>query len=237
MASVQERREKVRDEVGILVEKDIVPKMATLFESLAEKNREDQLYVRFHGEKDVGSGIQGLGESESERKREGEAEKQGGESGIGAVGLVGKVVAQVKDEAVMVGWGTTQYTPEKVAEATKTRPPYAGEKIAATTNAVVVAEYAARKQVEARTEQEARRASHSHEIVNVEERKEQREAAAEKLMGGAEEEEQGQGEGEVGSILEAIGETIVEIGQTTKEFLLGLNPIHQKDETEFRDEI
>lgn len=136
MASVQARREKVTDEGVNLVEKDIVPKMATHFESLAEKARD--------------------GERESERKRrEGENEKAG-------------FVAQVKDKAVVVGWGTAQYTLEKVAEATKA----VADITAATTDAVVAAEekaaeYAAKKQAKALAELEAIRASHSHEIVNI----------------------------------------------------------------------
>lgn len=161
MASVQARREKVTDEGGILVEKDTVPKMATHFETLAGKTRSDQLHAPLHGEKDVSSGT--------------------GEKDVAAGGFVGKV----KDQAVVVGWGTAQYTLEKVAEATKaaagmtssvagytgekvvaakdkvagageTVVRYAGEKIAATTDAVVAAEEKAAEYA-ARKQVEARR--------------------------------------------------------------------------------
>ncbi|KAI3457153.1 hypothetical protein Pfo_013816 [Paulownia fortunei] len=141
---------------------------------------------------------------------------------------------------------------DKVAGAGKTVVGYAGEKIAAAKDAVVAteenaAEYAARKKAEAQKDLETRKASHEKgdggETIASKEQyatKEQWERPPENFLeffqGGAEEQGQQQ---EGGSILQAIGQTIVEIGQTTKELLSGQYPmqvLQQKDEAKFTEE-
>ncbi|KAL0399741.1 UNVERIFIED_CONTAM: hypothetical protein Sradi_2317400 [Sesamum radiatum] len=144
---------------------------------------------------------------------------------------------------------------DKVAGAGKSLAGYAGEKIAAAKDAVVAteesaAEYAARKKAAAEKELEAKRASHDKgdwgkTIASKERQYGGNEQWATRPTDGFEEwdregaEEQGRSSQEWGSsILHAIGETIVEIGQTAKELLVGWQPsqvLEPNDEAEYME--
>ncbi|KAL6559903.1 hypothetical protein OROGR_005020 [Orobanche gracilis] len=182
------------------------------------------------------------------------------EGGKGAAGYVGKVASGVKDQALVAGWGATQYTMEKAAEATKaaadltssvagytkdkvtgagqTVTGYAGEKLAAAKDAVVAseekaAEYAARKKAEARKDMEGKKSSHEQPDIQQHEAGGQIETPSnEYFHGGAEEGEQKPEQAAGGgTVFHAIGETIVEIGQTAKDLLVGHDqyPVEQKE--------
>ncbi|KAK4438786.1 hypothetical protein Salat_0213200 [Sesamum alatum] len=144
---------------------------------------------------------------------------------------------------------------DKVAGAGKSLAGYAGEKIAAAKDAVVAteesaAEYAARKKAAAEKELEAKRASHDKgdwgETIASKEQQyagnEQWATPSDEFQGfdrGAEEEQGRQPQEWGSSILQAISETIVEIGQTATEFLVGHYPTQvseQYDEAEYVEE-
>ncbi|KAL0443860.1 UNVERIFIED_CONTAM: hypothetical protein Slati_2108700 [Sesamum latifolium] len=144
---------------------------------------------------------------------------------------------------------------DKVAGAGQSLAGYAGEKIAAAKDAVVAteesaAEYAARKKAAAEKELEAKRASHDkgdwgetiaskeHQYAGNEQWATTTDEFQEWDREGAE--EQGRSSQEWGSsILHAIGETIVEIGQTAKELLVGRHPpqvLEPNDKAEYMEE-
>ncbi|KAK6119978.1 hypothetical protein DH2020_046266 [Rehmannia glutinosa] len=173
MASDQLRRENVTEEHDTMVEKDRVPKMATHYEHLSEKAKEEEQHIsprsheKAHRQPEPSleeiSKLRATAQQNSVEAIRAAGEKAvaakdvAAESGKGAAGYVGKV----KDQAVVAGWGATQYTLEKVAEATKavagagkTVVGYAEEKIAAAKDVVVAneekaADFAARKKAEA----------------------------------------------------------------------------------------
>ncbi|KAK6157568.1 hypothetical protein DH2020_011816 [Rehmannia glutinosa] len=262
MASDQLRRESVTEERDTMVEKDRVPKMATHYEHLSEKAKEEEQHIsprsheKAHRQPEPSleeisklrataqqNSVEAIRAAEERHEKAKESTKSDAgyvgekavESGKGAVGYVGKV----KDQAVVAGWGATQYTLEKVAEATKavagagkTVVGYAEEKIAAAKDVVVANEeravdFAARKKAEAQkaSYHEDDKGDWGETIASKEQ--------PEEFFEGGEEQQQG------GSILQAIGQTIVEIGQTTKELLVGQFPIglsERDDEAKFREE-
>ncbi|KAL3848784.1 hypothetical protein ACJIZ3_010666 [Penstemon smallii] len=143
------------------------------------------------------------------------------------------------------------YTGEKAVAAGQTVAGYAADTLAATKDAVVAseekaAEFAARKREEAKRELEAKKQSQEkggggQETFTTKEEGETRPSAditkeqmqmqkpsekiQESFQGGTEYEQQGQESG--GGVFQAIGETIVEIGQTTKDLLVGQSPVEE----------
>ncbi|KAG8364741.1 hypothetical protein BUALT_Bualt18G0030200 [Buddleja alternifolia] len=139
---------------------------------------------------------------------------------------------------------------DKVAGAGQTVVGYAGDKLAAAKDAVVSAEekaaqYAARKKEEAKHDLERKKSSKEEKGETFMSKEQEHETRVQEVQpsskhetfeeGGAEGKEEGgaesgakqeQGGGGGGSVLHAIGETIVEIGQTAKELVVG-----QRDET------
>ncbi|XP_047335917.1 seed biotin-containing protein SBP65-like [Impatiens glandulifera] len=175
------------------------------------------------------------------------------EAGKTTVGYTGKVAVDVKDKAVVAGWGVANFTTEKTVAATKaaagavggvagyvgektgaakdTVTGFVGEKIVNAKDAVVsaeesLAEYTARKKAEA-----------------------DRELGMKKKVGGGVgvgggDEGKGEGlmmkkgeddidvmdKGGEEGVLQAIGETLVEIAQETKQFVVGSGKVAKKEE-------
>ncbi|CAA0819900.1 late embryogenesis abundant domain-containing protein / LEA domain-containing protein [Striga hermonthica] len=245
MASEQPRREDVSK---IEVEKDRVPKMTTHFESLAQTEGRQQGLSLEEISKLRGTAQQSS--VEAIRAAEDRYEKANQQMGTESKGLKDQALEKVA-EATKVVSNVAGYTKDKVVGAGQTVAGYTGEKLAAVKDAVVAAEekaadYAARKKAEAQRDLEAKKSSQEQEsgsLVGKEQHEEKKSEALDREEIGGEEgsplfgggaEKQGRGErgGEQkasqgrtgtgsGSVLQAIGETIVEIGQTTKDLLLG----------------
>ncbi|XP_075488515.1 uncharacterized protein LOC142527561 [Primulina tabacum] len=151
-----------------------------------------------------------------------------------------KAVAGVTSSVAGYTGEKTVAAKDKVAGAGQTVVDYAGEKLAAAKDAVIAshekaAEYAGTKKAEAQKDLEAKKASYERgERGETFETRAKREAPTEKFFHGEDEDEQmpRTGSGGGGGVFQAIGETLMEIGQTTKDLLVGQYPIRvleQKD--------
>ncbi|WOH05604.1 hypothetical protein DCAR_0625023 [Daucus carota subsp. sativus] len=238
MASQDQARRKKKSEVG---EKQSVSKQ---FESLTESPERAQNVGKFEmqgeeGEGDIGKYRQAAQQNSIDAIRAAQERYEKAK----------ETATTVKDKAVVSGWGAGEYTAEKVAEATKaaanvtagaagyvgekavaakdkvgsvgvSAKDYAAQKLAAATDAVVAAqesakEYAARKRAEAEREMLAKQSAEAEErhddIAG---------AVGEFSQAEPEYGHEGQ-QGGFGGVLQAIGETVIEIGQTAKDFLVG----------------
>ncbi|KAG5224730.1 late embryogenesis abundant domain-containing family protein [Salix suchowensis] len=176
------------------------------------------------------------------------------ESGKEAAHYVEKVAVNMKDKAAAAGWTAAHYTTEKAVDGTMAAAravEYAGQKTTelagkplraaketAASTGESIKEYTARKKEEAERELEARKAAEGQRSFQGEEYKEESQVHAtggqgaevanqfsEEITPEGEEQywrrQQGQ---EASSLLGAIGETIVEIAQATKDLVIGQDP-------------
>ncbi|GER42412.1 late embryogenesis abundant protein [Striga asiatica] len=202
MASEQARRD---DASKIEVEKDKVPKMTTHFESLAQTEGRQQGLSLEEISKLRGTAQQSS--IEAIRAAENRYEKANQQMGTEGKGLKDQALEKVA-EATKVVSSVAGYTKDKVVGVGQTVAGYTGEKLAAVKDAVV----ATKEKDEVERGLEAKKSSQQETKSEALDREE---------MGGEEESRlEGEEKGS-GSVLQAIGETIVEIGQTTKELLVG----------------
>ncbi|KAJ6297372.1 hypothetical protein OIU78_023001 [Salix suchowensis] len=176
------------------------------------------------------------------------------ESGKEAAHYVEKVAVNMKDKAAAAGWTAAHYTTEKAVDGTMAAAravEYAGQKTTelagkplraaketAASTGESIKEYTARKKEEAERELEARKAAEGQRSFQGGEYKEESQVHAtggqgaevanqfsEEITPEGEEQywrrQQGQ---EASSLLGAIGETIVEIAQATKDLVIGQDP-------------
>lgn len=157
------------------------------------------------------------------------------ESGKVAAEYAGKAAEDLKDKAVVAGWSTAHYSCDTAVEGTKTAArlvkgaaeyagaiaakPLSAAKNVAESTGESVKDYTARKKEEA--EREAMYKTREKETM-YEKTKETFERGKEVKERGERGEEKRVEEGrDDGGILGAIGETIYEIAQTTKEIVIG----------------
>ncbi|XP_038902036.1 seed biotin-containing protein SBP65 [Benincasa hispida] len=154
------------------------------------------------------------------------------ESGKVAAEYAGKAAEDLKDKAVVAGWSTAHYSCDTAVEGTKAAArlvkgaaeyagaiaakPLSAAKNVAETTGESMKDYTARKKEEA--EREA--------MYKTGEKESMYERTKETFERGKEVKERGEGRGnenrvDDGGILGAIGETIYEIAQTTKEMVIG----------------
>ncbi|KAJ6291496.1 hypothetical protein OIU76_023549 [Salix suchowensis] len=172
------------------------------------------------------------------------------ESGKEAAHYVEKVAVNMKDKAAAAGWTAAHYTTEKAVDGTMAAAravEYAGQKTTelagkplraaketAASTGESIKEYTARKKEEAERELEARKAAEGQGGEYKEESQvhatggqgaEVANQFSEEITPEGEEQywrrQQGQ---EASSLLGAIGETIVEIAQATKDLVIGQDP-------------
>lgn len=173
-----------------------------------------------------------------------EAKDQAVVTGWGATHYTLEKVAEATKAVAGVTSSVAGYTGEKtvaakdkVSGAGQTVMDYAGEKLAAAKDAVIdghekAVEYAGTKKAEAQKDLEAKRASYERgERGETFETRAERDEPTDKSFSGGAEDEQMPRPGS-GGVFQAIGETLMEIGQTTKDLLVGQYPIRvleQKD--------
>ncbi|KAL6497014.1 hypothetical protein OROGR_028943 [Orobanche gracilis] len=166
-------------------------------------------------------------------------------SGWGATQYTMEKAAEATKAAADLTSSVAGYTKDKVAGAGQTVAGYAGEKLAAAKDTVVAseekaAEYAARKKAESRKDMDGKILSHEKPDIQQHEAGGRLETPSKDYFQGVEQGERQGGEqkpkqaGGGGTVFHAIGETIVEIGQTTKNLLVGHDqyPVEQKEHEE-----
>ena len=160
------------------------------------------------------------------------------ESGKVAAEYAGKAAEDLKDKAVVAGWSTAHYSCDTAVEGTKAAArlvkeaaeyagaiagkPLSAAKSVAESTGESVKEYTARKKEEA--EREAMYKTGEKEAMYKTGEKEAMYEKTKETFEGGKEELKGRGDEkrvDDGGILGAIGETIYEIAQTTKEIVIG----------------
>ncbi|KAG7010395.1 Seed biotin-containing protein SBP65, partial [Cucurbita argyrosperma subsp. argyrosperma] len=155
-----------------------------------------------------------------------------------AAEYAGKAAEDLKDKAVVAGWSTAHYSCDTAVEGTKAaarlvkgaaeqagaiaaRPLSAAKNVAESTGESVK-EYTARKKEEAQRESTYKQAEKESMYEKTKETFEgAREEVKERGEGRVNEKNAAEGKDDDGGILGAIGETIYEIAQTTKEIVIG----------------